>query len=107
MPNEPKHVVGYAVDLSAGLHRYVSVDGVGECRENFAGLVASMEHPTFDAVVVAKAELLFVDTSPMWMEKFIATAQRNHITVAAVDTDREYDLTNPQDEVDFRAIGRK
>ncbi|HEV8189973.1 MAG TPA: hypothetical protein VGP82_00575 [Ktedonobacterales bacterium] len=107
MSNKPKHVVGYTVDLSAGFHRYVSVEGVGECRENFAGPVASMEHPTFEAVVVAKGEYLFVDTSPRWIEKFIATAQRNHIKVAAVDTARECDLANPQDEADFRTLREK
>src|SRR5262245_12564070 len=104
MSHESKRAVGYTVDLSAGLHRCVSLEGVGECRENFANLVAGMEHPTFDAVVVAKAEYLFVDTSPMWMEKFIATAQSNHITVADANTRREYDLANPQDEADFRAL---
>ncbi|HEV8189999.1 MAG TPA: hypothetical protein VGP82_00710 [Ktedonobacterales bacterium] len=41
------------------------------------------------------------------MEKFIATAQRHHITVAAADTGREYDLTVPQDEADFRALREK
>jgi hypothetical protein len=43
----------------------------------------------------------------MGMEKFIATAQRHHITVAAADTGREYDLTIPQDEADFRALREK
>jgi hypothetical protein len=43
----------------------------------------------------------------MGMEKFIATAQRHHITVAAADTGREYDLTVPQDEADFRALREK
>lgn len=110
MPSEPpprKRAFGYTIDTQAGFHRYVSVEGVGECRENFAALVASMEHPTFDAVVVAKAELLFVETSPMWIEKFIATAQRNHITIVAADTGREYDLTTPQDEAEFRALRHK
>jgi hypothetical protein len=107
MPKDPKRAVGYTVDLSAGMHHYTFVDGVGECRANFARLVESMGQATFDVVIASKAEYLFVDTSPMWMEKFIATAQRNHITVAAADTGREYDLTNPQDEADFRALRAK
>src|SRR5690349_19049258 len=106
MTDECKRAASYTVDLSAGLYRYVSVEGVGECREQFAALVASMEQANIDVVVTAKAELLFVDTSPMWMEKFIATAQRNHITVADANSSREYDLASPQDEADFRALGR-
>lgn len=107
MTNERKRAATYAVDLSAGTHRYVSVEGVGECRERFAALVASMEQANLDVVVAAKAELLFVDTSPMWMEKFIATAQRHHITVADATSGREYDFASPQDEADFRALGKK
>jgi hypothetical protein len=89
------------------MHRYVAVEGVGECRENFANLVAGMEHGSFDVVVAAKAEYLFIDTSPMWIEKFIATAQSHHITVADAASGREYDFSNPQDEADFRALGKK
>lgn len=100
-----KRALAHAVDLGAGYHRYVNVEGVGECRENFAKLVAAMDAGNADVVVVSKAEYLFVDTSPLWMEKFIATAQRRSMTVADATTDREYDLTSPGDEADFRALG--
>jgi hypothetical protein len=107
MTNERKRDATYTVDLGAGTHRYVSIEGFGECRERFAALLAGMEQANFDVVVAAHAELLFVDTSPMWIEKFIATAQRHHITVADVTSGREYDFSSPQDEADFRALGKK
>lgn len=40
------------------------------------------------------------------MEKFIVTAQRRGTTVADATTGREYDLTSPDDEADFRALAR-
>jgi hypothetical protein len=104
-PTKKKRAVAYLIDLDAGFHRYVTVEGVGECRENFAQLVQGMElHPP-DVVMVYKAEFLFIDTSPMWMEKFIATAQRHGITVVDTSQKREYDLRSPGDEAAFRALG--
>jgi hypothetical protein len=107
MSNSPKRVIGYTIDLESGSHRYRNVEGVGECRENFVQLVQGMEQHITDVVMVYKAEHLFIDTSPMWMEKFIAIAQRHHIVVADATRDREYDLSKPQDEADFRALGKK
>jgi len=107
MTHERKRAVGYTFDPSAGMHRYTSVEGVGECRENFARLVADMERAEFDTVIAAKAENLFIDTSPMWVEKFIATALRYHVTVTDAASGKEYDFSNPQDEADFRALGKK
>jgi hypothetical protein len=107
MTNERKRAATYTVDVGAGTHRYVSVEGVGECRERFAAIVAGMEQANFDVIVAARAELLFVDTSPMWMEKFIATAQHHRVTVADATSGREYDFSSPQDEADFRALGKK
>ena len=103
MTHERKRAVGYTIDPRAGMYQYTSVEGVGECRENFARLVADMERAAFDTVVASKAEYLFVDTSPMWMEKFIATAQRHGILVADADSGREYDLRLIDDETAFRA----
>jgi hypothetical protein len=70
---EPKRAAGYAIELQAGMHEYVEVEGVGECRANFFQLLQGMEDGAFDVALVYKASYLFVDTSPMWMEKFIAT----------------------------------
>ncbi len=96
---------GYLVDLQAGIHRYVFVEGVGECREPFMPLVADLENDKIDAVIVAKAHYLFVDTSPMWMEKFIATVKRRYALIADAETGREYDLNDPDDEAAFRLLG--
>ena len=54
-------------------------------------------------VVVAKASLLFVDTSPLWMEKFIATIKRHSVLVADTMEHKDYDLRKPEDEVACRA----
>jgi hypothetical protein len=108
MPHDPEHnkrVSAYLVDTQPGYHRYINVEGVGECREPFARMVQEMEQGTMDVVVAAKASLLFVDTSPMWMEKFITTAKRRGITVADADSGREYDLRLVDDEAAFRAFG--
>jgi hypothetical protein len=107
VPGQPegrKHALMYLVDLEAGVHRYAFVEGVGECRERFMRLVEDMERPDIHAVIVAKAQYLFVDTSNMWMEKFIATAKRHHILVADAIGKRQYDLSDPRDEADFRAL---
>jgi hypothetical protein len=43
-------------------------------------------------VIIAKAQYLFVDTSPMWMEKFIGTAKRQGMFIADATSGKEYDL---------------
>jgi hypothetical protein len=106
-PMQGKRATGYLVDPHPGLHSYVRVDGVGECREPFARMIEEMSQDTFDLVAVYKTELLYVDTSPMWMEKFIATVQRYHILIADASRGRTYDLLNPADEAAFRAYGKK
>jgi len=68
-------------------------------------MVQEMEQGKMDVVVVAKASLFFIDTSPMWMEKYIATAKRHGIMVADADSGREYDLRLVDDEAAFRACG--
>jgi hypothetical protein len=105
-PQDRKKAVAYMVDTEPGMHRYAFVEGVGECRENFRQLVEGMDRGDIQVVVAAKAEYLFIDTSPMWMEKFIATAQRNGITVADAQSGREYDLLKPDDEAAFRKLGK-
>lgn len=55
-------------------------------------------------VVVAKASLLSVDTSPMWMAKFIATFKRRGVLIADERTLKEYDLRKREDEIAFRAL---
>lgn len=99
--------IGYTVDLKAGYHRYVKVEGVGECRENFAKLVNDLEKGKADVVIVAGAQLLFVDTSPMWMEKFIATVKQRGVLIADAATSQEYDLRKSTDEIAFRALEKK
>jgi hypothetical protein len=86
---------------------YVFVEGVGECRANFMHMVEGIDNGEVDVLVVAKAELLFIDTSPLWMEKFIATVKRHHILIADATRNREYDLSKPEDEEAFRALGKK
>ena len=58
-------------------------------------------------VVVADAKLLFIDTSPMWMEKFISTVKRRGILVADATHNKEYDLRKPEDEETFRALRKQ
>src|SRR5690348_4990669 len=89
--NQPR-VVAYVVDMEAGEHRYVFVAGVGECRTHFQQLVEDLERGVADVVVVARAPLLYVDTSPMWIEKFIATVKRRGVLIADARTQQEYDL---------------
>jgi hypothetical protein len=74
--NRQPRAVSYVVDMEAGEHQYVFLEGVGECRAHFQKLVEDLERGVAEVVVVAKASLLYVDTSPMWMEKFIATVKR-------------------------------
>jgi hypothetical protein len=57
----------------------VAVEGAGECRENSANLFAGTEQGAFDVVIATGVEYLIIDTSPKWMETFIATAQSHHI----------------------------
>jgi hypothetical protein len=65
-----------------------------------------MDEGTMDVVAAATASLFFIDTSPMWMEKFISTAKRRGIIVADADSGREYDLRLIDDEAAFRACGK-
>jgi hypothetical protein len=113
MPKKPRpkksdgtqpRVVAYVIDMEAGEHRYVFVEGVGECRAHFMQMVENLDRGVADIVMVAKASLLYIDTSPMWMEKFIATVKRRGILIADARTQKEYDLRKPEDEVAFRAL---
>ena len=67
-------------------------------------MVEDLERGVADMVVVAKASLLYVDTSPMWMEKFIATVKRQGVLIADARTQKEYDLRKSEDEAAFRAL---
>src|SRR5215467_2548088 len=97
IPHLPR-AVSYVVDLQAGEHRYVFVEGVGECRANFMKLVEDVDHGVADRVIVATASLLCADTSPMWMEKFISTVKRRGVLIVDATTQKEYDLRQPGDE---------
>jgi hypothetical protein len=100
-----KRAIGYVINLGPGPHRLVSVEGVGTCREPFAQLVARMEHHECDVVVAVRVALFFIDTSPLWMERFITVAKRHGILVADA-SGAPYDLRRPGDEAAFRACGR-
>ena len=63
----------------------------------------SLDKGVADVVVVAKASLLFVDTSPLWMEKFIATLKRHNVLVADTMEHKDYALRKPEDEAAFGA----
>lgn len=62
--------------MEPGEHRYVFVEGVGECRAHFMQMGEDLDRGVADVVVVAKASLLSVNTSPMWVENFIAAVKR-------------------------------
>jgi hypothetical protein len=102
-----KRAATYIVDTNPGNHSYVFVEGVGECRANFMRMVEGIDSGDVDVLVVAKAELLFIDTSPLWMEKLIATAKRHHVLIADATRNKDYNLSNPEDEATFRAMGKK
>jgi hypothetical protein len=89
------------------VHRYVAVQGVGECRDNFRRMLEALERGDAEVVVVAKAEYFFAATSPLWIEKLIATLQRRGILVADAERNRQYNLREPADEVAFRNLQAK
>jgi len=95
----------YVVDTTPGKYAYTEVEGVGRCRTHFASLVTNMDAGNIDVVLVADVALFFVETSPMWMEKFIATVKRNGVRIVDTTAHREYDVRDPADEDAFRAQG--
>ena len=105
-PHQQKRAGIYTVDFQPGMHAFAYVEGVGECREPFMRLTNDLESGTFDVVVVYKAEYLFVDTSPLWMEKFIRTVKRNGIIISDATSGRAYDLRDAHDEDAFLALGK-
>jgi hypothetical protein len=66
----------YVVDTRVGYHRYVPVEGIGECWEHFATLVSDLERGKARALLVAGIELLYADTCTIWIEKLIATVKQ-------------------------------
>jgi hypothetical protein len=103
-PAQQKKVVGYVVDTEPGSHSYRFVEGVGECRTHFMNLVEDLERGVADIVMVADAKLFYVDTSPMWMEKFTNIVKRRGTLIVDATNNKEYDLRKPEDEVAFRAL---
>ena len=103
-PAHQKRVVGYVVDMEPGEHSYRFVEGVGECRAHFMELVEDLEKNVADVVMVADAKLLYRDTSPMWMEKFISTVKRRGTLIVDAQHHKEYDLRRQEDEAAFRAV---
>jgi hypothetical protein len=59
-----------------------------------------------DVLVVADAKLLFIDTSAMWREKFMATVKRRHTLIADATRNKDYDLSKLEDEEAVRALGK-
>ncbi len=102
-----KKAATYIVDTKPGNHSYAFVEGVGECRANFMRMVEGIDKGEVDVIVVADAKLLYIDTSPLWMEKFIATVKRHHLLVANATHRTDYDLRRPADEAAFRALAKK
>ncbi len=70
-------------------------------------LLDDLEKGIADIIVVADAKLLFVDTSPMWMEKLISTIKRRGILIADALHNTEYDLNKPEEEAAFRALRKR
>src|SRR5215469_120074 len=103
-PTHQKRAVAYVVDTVPGEHSYRFVEGVGECHAHFMRLVEDLDKGVADVVMVADAKLLYIDTSPMWMEKFIATVKRRGVLIADARTQQEYDLRKREDETAFRAL---
>lgn len=103
-PAHQKRAVAYVVDTAPGEHSYRFVEGVGECRAHFMRLVEDLDKGVADVVMVTAAKLLYVDTSPMWMEKFIASVKRRGVLIADAEKSKEYDLRQPADESAFRAL---
>ena len=95
----------YVVDTAPGKYAYTEVEGVGRCRPQFARLVTNMDAGNLEVVMVADVALFFVETSPMWMEKFIATVKRNGVRIVDTTAHREYDLREAEDLDAFRAQG--
>ncbi len=103
-PVNQKRAASYIVDTEPGEHSYVFVEGVGECRAHFMRMVEALERGEVDVIVVAKASLLFVDTSPMWIEKFITAVKRRSVLITDATENKDYDLRKPEDEAAFRAL---
>ncbi len=106
-PAHQKRAVAYVVDTEPGPHSYRFVEGVGECRAHFMQLMEDLDKDVADVVVVAAAKLLYIDTSPMWMERFIATVKRRGVLIADAEQNKEYDLRQSEDEVAFRALRKQ
>ena len=106
-PAHQKRAIAYVVDTAPGEHSYRFVEGVGECRAHFMKLVEDLDKGIADVVIVAAAKLLYIDTSPLWMEKFIAIVKRRGILIADAEQNKEYDLRLPNDEKTFRALKHK
>lgn len=102
--SKQKRALTYTIDLEPGNHSYVFAEGVGECRAHFAKLVEDLDKGIADVVMAAEAKLFFIDTSPMWMEKFVATVKRRGVLVVDAMNKKEYDLRKPEEEAAFRAV---
>jgi hypothetical protein len=106
-PAHQKRAIAYVVDTAPGEHSYRFVEGVGECRAHFMKLMEDLDKGVADVVVVAAAKLLYIDTSPMWMERFIATVKRRGVLIADAEQNKEYDLRQSEDEGAFRALRKQ
>src|SRR5260370_36418819 len=100
-----KRAAAYVVDPEPGLHRYAFVEGVGECRENFKRLVDDLDRGEVNVVVAAAARYLYIDTSPLWIEKLIASAQQRGVLIVDAASGTQYELRLADDEAVFRAGG--
>jgi hypothetical protein len=78
--------------------------GLGECREPFAWPVRDLARDDISGASVYKVAYLFVDTSPMWMEKFLAAVKRHRVLIIDATRAREFDLNDPADEAAFHAL---
>jgi hypothetical protein len=93
--------------MKPGNHSGVFVEGVGQCHANCMRMVEGRDTGEVDVLVVADAKLLFIDTSPMWREKFMATMKRRHLLIADATRNKDDDLSKPEDEEAFRARGKQ
>ncbi|HET8840976.1 MAG TPA: hypothetical protein VFN35_05880 [Ktedonobacteraceae bacterium] len=61
-------------------------------------MVDDLEAGKTTIVIVSRAECLFVDTSPMWMEKFIAAVKKHGIRIVDAVSGEEYYLRQSGEE---------
>lgn len=94
----------YAAEHDGKMRNFAYHEKLGECRETFSRLVQDVQKGEIGVIMTPDAACLSIETSPGWMELLIQLVKQHNVLIGDHTHDLVYDLSDEDDETQFRAL---